>query len=429
MKTRALLVVLAIALPTANIAACGGSSSDTTVQPAGGSGGQDGGADVSSGGTGAKGGTAGSAGKGGAGQGGSSANGGSGGKGGTAGSSGSSGSSGAGGTAGTGGAPIDAGAEPAKGISAWLYANKQSFADQLAAYDTAVQTKSDGASRRLKYLFPWAGTVRITGTTYDPQHVTLDLSTTATAFYASRLPGVVMLANVDSFDGAMLSSWSPADQQKLAVQIAQHVLDDPNAQGVHVDIEPYDDRQVPFYKELRAKLNSNGRIVTIFTSKMSGPIYENVDVVVLSGYDVGATAPSNYARVLECMIRPALQSAQNAGSYLMVGIPASASWEEYAYRTSDGGTCDKDTGFTQEEWLDAALKAVCPHHYDSHYLGVSLWEVTDIALRTGTSAPYCYRHPDKISDAAYAMIEAFDPNHCPPFEPIDGGDCWSWLGP
>jgi len=285
---------------------------------------------------------------------------------------------------------------------------KQAYVDQLLAYDTAVQSRADGSNRRLKYLFPWAGPIAMNASAYDPQHAIEKLSPSQSAYYASRLPGVQMLPSVDSGDGDMLSTWSQADQQKLADDIAQYIQDDPNARGVMMDIEPYDGKHLPLYQRLRARLNPNGKIVAVFTSETSGPIYDNVDWVVLSGYDVGATAPSNYATILADKVSEAIQSAQSAGSYLMVGIPASASWEEYASATGSS-SCSMDTGFTQEQWLGAALKAVCPHHFDDHYLGVSLWQVTDVPLDMGA----CDHHPDEISTAAYSLVEQFDPNHCP----------------
>lgn len=302
---------------------------------------------------------------------------------------------------------MDAGAGLPRGISAWVYSNQAKFADSMIAYDALVQSAPDAAHRQTRYLFPYAGSVGITGTAFGQHHVGYDA--TASAFYAARLPLAKMLPNVDSADGAKLSLWSTADQEKLAAAVAQPILDDAAAAGVHIDIEPYDDRQLPFYAKLRALLNARGKVVTMFTGRTNGPIYQTADVVVLSGYDLGISpvSTSAYRIALASMVDRASLSAAASGARLMVGIPASASFEEYA---TESGTCTANTGVTQEQWVTAALVAVCPHHFDPSYLGLSLWELTDKPLQLQTG---CFRHPDGISDATWQKLAAFDPMHCP----------------
>lgn len=301
----------------------------------------------------------------------------------------------------------DAGAGLARGVSAWVYSNQAKFADSMIAYDGLVQSAPDAAHRQTRYLFPYAGSVGITGTAFGQHHVGYDAA--ASAFYAARLPMAKMLPNVDSGDGAKLSLWTAADQEKLAAAVAQPILDDAAAAGVHIDIEPYDDRQLPFYAKLRALLNARDKLVTMFTGRTNGLIYQTADVVVLSGYDLGISPVSTaaYTMALRGMVDRATASAAASGARLMVGIPASASFEEYA---AESGTCTANTGFTQEQWVDAALAAVCPHHFDPSYLGLSLWELTDKPLQLQTG---CFRHPDGISDATWQKLAAFDPTHCP----------------
>lgn len=307
----------------------------------------------------------------------------------------------------SGDASGDGAAGLARGISGWVYAKKQTFADQLLAYDTSLAGKGDADGRRANYLFPYAGSVGVTGSAYGQHTTSYDPS--ASAFYATRLPGAKMLPNVDSADGAGLAQWSAADQEKLAADVAQSVLADGNAIGIHIDIEPFNDLHLPFYKKLRALLNAKGKLLTMFTGRTSGTIYQTADVVVLSGYDLGINPVStvNYATTLARMVTQASQAAAQAGSHLMVGIPASASYEEYANET---GNCTNDTGYTQEQWIDAALKAVCPHHFDPSYLGVALWQLTDTPLQLSSG---CLRHPDGISASTWQKLAAFDPARCP----------------
>ncbi|GAC1352175.1 MAG: hypothetical protein NVS3B20_10190 [Polyangiales bacterium] len=306
----------------------------------------------------------------------------------------------------------DAIAAPAgtrKGISGWIYVTTDALANKLIAYDKAVQAKSEGGNRRVRYLFPYAGALGITGTTFGTH--TLSYKPSASAFYATRLPYAAMLPIIDSADGANFKQWSAADQAQLAIEVSKPILADPNAVGLQIDIEPFDPATVPFYTKLRALLNGSAKVLTAFTGRTNGAIYGAVDIVVLSGYDLGITPLTtiNYTTTLAKMVSKAVASAKAGGSTLLVGVPASASHEEYA---TQSGTCHVDTGYTQEQWLQAAWKAVCPSYFDSAFLGLALWKVGDSPLATPHGST-CLRNPGDISDSAWTMLADFDPKACP----------------
>ncbi len=324
---------------------------------------------------------------------------------GSGGGAGSAETAGTGGGAGTGG---DASRGP-KGVSGWLYDNDAALAAELASYDSAVQTKPDGAERRVRYLFPYGGGIGLTGSTYAPGALSYDPA--AAAFYADKLPGADMLPNIDSGDGELLASFSQADQEQLANDVAQAIVGDPHARGVHIDIEPFRDQHAPFYAKLKTLLHASQKQLTLFTGRTSGPVYSTADIVVLSGYDLGIdpVTPVKYGSTLSNLVTTALASAAAGGSTLLVGIPVSASYEEYS---TQSGTCSVATGVTQEQWVTAALKAVCPHQADHNYLGISLWQVGNNALEIHAE-PGCLRHPDGISDAVWSLLEDFDPAQCP----------------
>jgi hypothetical protein len=296
----------------------------------------------------------------------------------------------------------------ARGISGWLYAQDPALADQLLAYDAKVRGQPDGENRRVRYLFPYAGDVGIEGSSYGEHYLSYDPS--ASAFYASRLPNTDMLPNLDSGDGNAFATWSDQDQERLAADIAAAILADPNAKGVHIDIEPFRDAHLPFYVKLRALLNGGSKILTLFTGRTSGAIYGAADILVLSGYDLGLDPPTteNYRATLGQMVRTAIASAGAAGSALLVGIPASAAWEQHATRS---GNCSKDTGIKQEQWVAAALEAICPHRFEQAYLGIALWQITEDPLAM-KSEPGCLRHPDNISAAIWEMLATFGPDSC-----------------
>jgi len=296
-----------------------------------------------------------------------------------------------------------------KGISGWLYANDAALASELQSYDLVVQSKPDGAERHVRYLFPYGGGLGLTGSAYTSDALSYDPA--AAAFYAAKLPNAAMLPIIDSGDGDALATFSSADQEKLAADVAAAIVSDPNARGAHIDIEPFHDEHAPFYAKLKALLHASQKQLTLFTGRTSGPIYSTADIVVLSGYDLGITPVSaaKYQTTLANMVDTALASAASGGSTLLVGIPVSASFEEYA---TESGACSTATGVSQEQWVGAALQAVCPHQADASYLGVALWQVGSGALEIH-SEPGCLRHPDAISDAVWGLLENFDPAHCP----------------
>jgi hypothetical protein len=293
---------------------------------------------------------------------------------------------------------------PAKGIAAWTYNGlQQRYVNELSAYDTAVQGAVDGANRRVRYLFPWAADVSDANPNFDTRYVT--------AWWASKMPGVAILPNVDG-DGAVLDGMTTAQMQTLADLIASKINADPNAAGVHIDIEPFRNAHIPFYARLRADLNANvpRKVQTMFTGATFGSIYSNSDIVVFSGYDLGINplTPLNYENVLYSRVGTALASARAGGSYLLVGVPASASYEEYYYST---GSCPNNTGYTQEQWFKGALNALCGHYFEGHYLGPSLWSFFTVPLSIPTGSN-CLRYPAFISPANYEALTDMNPPAC-----------------
>lgn len=308
---------------------------------------------------------------------------------------------GAGGASGAGGAGGEGGIE--RGLSAWVYENRDSWADDLNEYDTSVQ-----GEKRVRYLFPYVGGVEVSGSVYGSQSVWFD--TEVMDFYAARMPNTKMLPIFDSADGAKFASWSDADQRKLATDVADQLLASSSIAGAQIDIEPFRVEHLPFYEELGQRLHSEGKLLTVFTGASSGDIYSIADVVVLSGYDLGMSpvTPTKYRAVLDDLVGAALQSAAAAGSRLMVGVPIAASWEEYETQT---GTCDQDTGFTQVEWFSAALGAVCAHTSHASYLGLSLWGFYGDALEIPRGSG-CFRHPGAVPPANWVSLTNWGDGGC-----------------
>ena len=300
-------------------------------------------------------------------------------------------------------AGFDGGSGIARGYSAWVYENRQSWADEMNAYDSSAQ-----AAMRLGYLFPYAGGASISGTAYGSQSVWFDAE--VVDFYASRLPNARILPIFDSADGDAFAAWSDPDQRHLAGDVADQLLANGNIAGAQIDIEPFRIEHLPFYHELGQRLHSQGKTLTVFTGASAGDIYTIADIVVLSGYDLGISpvTPTEYTAVLKNLVGDALQSAAAAGTRLMLGVPITASWEEYA---SQSGTCDHDTGFTQEQWFSAALAAVCPHTSHASYVGLSLWGFYGDALEIPRNSG-CFRNPGAVPPASWVSLASWGNGGC-----------------
>jgi hypothetical protein len=297
----------------------------------------------------------------------------------------------------------DGGSGTERGLSAWVYENRQPWADEMNAYDSAVSVE-----HRLRYLFPYAGGASIAGAGYGTQSVWFDGE--VIDYYAARLPDARLLPIFDCADGVALADWGEADQRQLAGDVADELLANENIAGAQVDIEPFRVEHLPFYDELGERLHAEGKSLTVFTGASSGDIYSIADVVVLSGYDLGISpvTPSEYEAALHDLVGAALASAAAAGTRLMVGVPIAASWEEYA---TQSGTCDEDTGFAQEQWFSAALAAICPHTGHASYLGLSLWGFYGDALEIPRGSG-CFRNPGAVPPANWMALTDWGNGSC-----------------
>jgi hypothetical protein len=293
--------------------------------------------------------------------------------------------------------------ETGRGVSAWVYENRSTWTDAMNAYNLAVPS-----DQGLDSLFPYVGGVSFGGAAYGTEAIWFDED--VVAYHAAALPGARMLPIFDSGDGEIFALWSDADQRLFAADVADLMMGIAGVAGAHVDIEPFRVAHLPFYDELGERLRAQGKVLTVFTGASAGDIYGLADVVVLSGYDLGIdpVTPTEYGQVLGNLVGAALHSAQNAGVGLLVGVPIAASWEQYE---NQSGTCDHDTGFSQEEWFQAALGAVCPHREHPHYLGLSLWGFYGDALEIPRGSG-CYRHPGGVSQANWDTLIAWAKDGC-----------------
>jgi len=289
------------------------------------------------------------------------------------------------------------------GLSAWVYAYGEVQVGQIRRHDAQAP-----GGRKFRYLFPYAGSVEFgknrTFSTY--------YSAETSRQYATALGSGILLLPI--FDGRQdhgeFEGWSSTEYEAFAGKVAAHILSDPNAAGVQIDIEPFRDTHLLFYEALGRLLRAQGRLMTGFISPGRSDdvlrrMYRACDIVVLSGYDFELPTPDRYGAALEHHLAKCHRIAKEAGGLTMVGIPAAGSWAEHEYtgEIKDGVCVKRESGFTQPQWLAAALAAVAAHEADDTYRGVSLWALSG---RTKGEPGECLKsyQPDYIQEACWTLL-------------------------
>ena len=296
-----------------------------------------------------------------------------------------------------------------RGLATWVYQYKDGVARQVKRFNGRARPEL-----RFRYFFPYAGSPSFDGL---GKRITMRYDGTATRAYAQALPrGILLMPIVDgSNDDRAFDGWTEEQYREAARQVAQPVLDDPNAAGVQIDIEPFSPAHLPFYRHLRGLLNAKGKYCTMFVGAWDKDtlmgIFASCDVVVISGYDLDGEAISlpRYQQAMRGALARVEQAAQAAGGRYLVGIPAAASWGEYEY-LAGGGAERKETGVKQEEYVRAALDAVRPYRKCPQYLGLALWHMSD--PETAHEQPEAVTSPTKfpnvIRPSVWEMLEQYD---------------------
>ncbi len=294
---------------------------------------------------------------------------------------------------------------PPTGLSAWTY----DF-DEVRVQQIIAQHAQPDPRRRFAYLFPYAGSVNQEG----GHKANVTYTREGPAQFAKALPkGILLLPIVDGRqDEKEFNDWTDAEYDAVAADVAKAIIDDPNAAGVQIDIEPFHDSHLPFYESLGARLKKKGKIMTGFLSPGRSEaaltrMYRACSIVVLSGYDLELPDPVSYGKALHAAVDRCLRIAAKVGGRTMIGIPAGGSWAEHEYRgIVENGACKKElTGFKQTQWLGAALEAVKPFESDPSVAGLALWVLTG---RTSAPEDECLKgdHPHYISDACWSLLRA-----------------------
>lgn len=295
-----------------------------------------------------------------------------------------------------------------KGISTWAYRYSDGISRQVHTFNSRALPHL-----RFKYFFPWAGWV---GFSDEKGELKVGYSSEAVSAYAEALPlGTLIMPIVDGrADREAFSGWTDEQYREAARKVAKHIIGDPHAAGVQIDIEPFRPDHLPFYRYLTEMLNAEGKYCTMFVGPkrkdLLTQIFQSCDVVVMSGYDLNGEGMdlSAYRAAMKGSLARFQQTAEETGRQYMIGIPAAASWGEFEYVAGGDGE-RTESGVRQEEYVQAALDAVKPYHECPEYIGVSLWHMSDPEkdFEEPEKATRRTKFPNIIRESVWRMLESY----------------------
>lgn len=273
-------------------------------------------------------------------------------------------------------------------------------------------------NHRINYLFPETAIVHINPSqntllmTYDPS---------MTKFYKTHLPHSKILPDLSFWvANTSFKHWSPREYERAAEQIVLLINNDPNADGVFLDLETYQPSFMPFYQTLVAGLDRHHKMVSVIVR----PGQENEawfkalgkdSFVVLYGYDLHQkedtelpVTPQVYQARLQAATDHLVSIAKKSQMPFMGGLPIIATtyeWEEKInHLTSD--TLHLKNSYPQIAYAGAALQTY-QHISSRFYLGYSIWAfVSDEKSHEQIYLPYTISPEswDLLKSAAKGLV-------------------------
>ena len=249
-----------------------------------------------------------------------------------------------------------------KGHGAWLYGREASYIDVILGYNKISSSKN-----KIKYIF-----CRVGGLNLNNQSVA-NYDNSTTSYYRENLPNCKIYPMLDASDDAGIIKTMNSEQfRALAQNIADRINVDPNADGVHLDIEPYDDRLVDFVEELRTKTNKPVT-VAIGIPNPKEKLFNSASIVVLMNYDLN-TNIAEFERLSRDRAITFLGLAKKANGYGMIGVPAIATHHEYEYRNNRKSGERQQSNNLMAEYLDLSIKSLQNSNIEGgNFLGLSIW--------------------------------------------------------
>jgi len=296
-----------------------------------------------------------------------------------------------------------------KGISAWSYSYHPNVSELVCRFNSRPD-----ARLQFKSFFPYAGSLEFNKKNheaslyYHPEKIS-DL-------YAATLPtGTLIFPIIDArADHQEFNGWTDEQYRAAAHKVADAIIQDSHAAGVQVDIEPFAEDHLPFYKQLRTELNAGGKYTTMFVGPKNELLLEKIfaacNIVILSGYDLNGenTSVEKYEKLLTSAVARVHKVAVRTQGRYMVGIPAAASWGEYEYIVDPGGLNRTESGNQQEEYVKAACRVLGKYDATPEYLGMAIWQLSSAKT---TDAPERamkrIKMPDTIRPGIWKILESY----------------------
>lgn len=261
------------------------------------------------------------------------------------------------------------------GNSAWVYSFKPSWVDHIKQVNASSQ-----ASNHFHYLFVNVGNVSV-----NSDHLlNIHYNHHRTQQLKKKLPNIHILANLSFWvKGTKFFKWSPAEYKKAADKIAHLVNQDPYVSGAFLDLEIYKPCLLPFYKELKDKLNQKDKILAFIVrpGEETKHWFEQTgsnSIAVLYGYDLHhpddpskPVSPKTYGKRLQKAVNHFVKTADQAKQHFMIGIPAIATTYEWHCEEVMSGAVLKNP-YPQIDYFKQA-RAVTQSIQSKYYLGNSVW--------------------------------------------------------
>ncbi len=261
-----------------------------------------------------------------------------------------------------------------KGNSAWLYGKDQKWVAQIKSYN------AHSSNNQIKYLFPEAGIIHIDSNT---QSLLMTYDPSVTKFYKQNLKNVKIIPDLSFWvANTNFKTWPVKKYQEAANKIAKKINDDPNADGVFLDLESYQSTLLPFYRALVKDMEGHHKILSVIVR----PGQENQEwfqalgnnaFVVLYGYDLHHSednllpvSPGIYQQRLAVAVTHFMQIAKESHIHVMCGIPLIATTYEWEHKITSQGKIKSD--YHQIDYFKAALK-INDQISSPLYLGFSIW--------------------------------------------------------
>jgi hypothetical protein len=209
-----------------------------------------------------------------------------------------------------------------KGYGAWLYGKDKSFINLILNYN-----KLAAENKKINYIFCRVGGINLKNRAVSKYDGLI------TAYYKNNLPGCKIYPMLDASDkDGIFKAMTSEQLDTLAQSIAKIVDADLNADGIHLDIEPYNDKLISLIEKLSLR-SKKPVTVAIGIPNPKEELFNHASFVVLMNYDLNPDL-AKFERLSREHINTFLGLAKKAKGYGMIGIPAVATHREYEYRSN-----------------------------------------------------------------------------------------------